>query len=252
MSAKSEKQSPPNLLRERRQELGLPVALPPWRSSRFLLLRGSLVGAVGLLIAMVSLLPLHWIESRQQRQLQALEPVEQQLQALEARLSAGRRRADALRKDNLKIAETWWLFLPSLLLEQLRRVTPVGVQLEEVSVQGDRIQISGTVAAGGTPGPLERINALVLNLGALPISQPGGVDVVKVIRDDDQPSVSFSLDWDLDAQRRPSIQQLQRLETSGLVQRYPCWNASGFMTNLSPDRPTWRAQITRERVLRQP
>ena len=221
MSAKSEKQSPPNLLRERRQELGLPVALPPWRSSRFLLLRGSLVGAVGLLIAMVSLVPLHWTESRQQRQLQALEPVEQQLQALEARLSEGRRRADALRQDNLKIAETL-VAVPSgsPLLEQLRRVTPMGVQLEDVSVLGDRIQVSGSVAAIGAPGPLERINALVLNLGALPISQPGGVDVVKVIRDDDQPSVSFSLDWDLDAQRRPSIQQLQRLGASGLVQRY--------------------------------
>ena len=153
--------------------------------------------------------------------MQALEPVEQQLQALEARLSAGRRRADALRKDNLKIAETL-VAVPSgsPLLEQLRRVTPEGVQLEDVSVQGDRIQVSGTVAAGGTPGPLERINALVLNLGALPISRPGGVDVVKVTRDDEQPSVSFSLDWALDAQRRPSIQQLQQLGASGLVQRY--------------------------------
>ena len=85
MSAKPEQQCLPNLLRERRQELGLPAELPPWRSSRFLLLRGSLVGAAGLLIALASLVPLHWTESRQQRQLQALEPVEQQLQALEAR-----------------------------------------------------------------------------------------------------------------------------------------------------------------------
>ena len=221
MSAKPEQQCLPNLLRERRQELGLSAELPPWRSSRFLLLRGSLAGAAGLLIALASLVLLHWTESRQQRQLQALEPVEQQLQALEARLSAGRRRADALRKDNLKIAETL-VAVPSgsPLLEQLRRVTPVGVQLEDVSVQGDRIQVSGTVAGGGAPGPLERINALVLNLGSLPISRPGGVDVVKVTRDDEQPSVSFSLDWALDGQRRPSIQQLQQLGASGLVQRY--------------------------------
>lgn len=221
MSAKPEQQFLPNLLRERRRELGLPAELPPWRSSRFLLLRGSLVGAAGLLIALASLVLLHWTESRQQRQLQALEPVEQQLQVLEARLSAGRRRADALRKDNLKIAETL-VAVPSgsPLLEQLRRVTPEGVQLEDVSVQGARIQVSGKVAAGGAPGPLERINALVLTLGALPISRPGGVDVVKVTRDDEQPSVSFSLDWALDAQRSPSIQQLQQLGASGLVQRY--------------------------------
>ena len=220
MSAKPEQQFLPNLLRERRQELGLPAELPPWRSSRFLLLRGSLVGAAGLLIALASLVLLHWTESRQQRQLQALEPVEQQLKALEARLGAGRRRVDALRKDNLKIAETL-VAVPSgsPLLEQLRRVTPVGVQLEDVSVQGDRIQISGTVAAGGTPGPLERINALVLNLGALSISRPGGVDGVKVTRDDEQPSVA-SVSTGLWMQRRPSIQQLQQLGASGLVQRY--------------------------------
>ena len=217
-------------MRERRQELGLPAELPPWRSSRFLLLRGSLVGAAGLLIALASLVLLHWTESRQQRQLQALEPVEQQLKALEARLSAGRRRADALRKDNLKIAETL-VAVPSgsPLLEQLRRVTPVGVQLEDVSVMADRIQVSGTVAAGGSPGPLERINALVLNLGALPISRPGGVDVVKVTRDDEQPSVSFSLDWALDAQRRPSIQQLQQLGATGLVQRYRLLERQGVV-----------------------
>ena len=230
MSAKPEQQSLPNLLRERRQELGLPAELPPWRSSRFLLLRGSLVGAAGLLIALASLVLLHWTESRQQRQLQALEPVEQQLKALEARLGAGRRRVDALRKDNLKIAETL-VAVPSgsPLLEQLRRVTPVGVQLEDVSVQGDRIQISGTVAAGGTPGPLERINALVLNLGALSISRPGGVDVVKVTRDDEQPSVSFSLDWALDAQGSPSIQQLQQLGATGLVQRYRLLERQGVV-----------------------
>ena len=76
MSAKPEQQFLPNLLRERRQELGLPAELPPWRSSRFLLLRGSLLGAAGLLIALASLVLLHWTESRQQRQLQALEPVE--------------------------------------------------------------------------------------------------------------------------------------------------------------------------------
>ena len=230
MSAKLEQQFLPNLLRERRQELGLPAELPPWRSSRFLLLRGSLVGAAGLLIALASLVLLHWTESRQQRQLQALEPVEQQLKALEARLGAGRRRVDALRKDNLNIAETL-VAVPSgsPLLEQLRRVTPVGVQLEDLSVMADRIQVSGTVAASGSPGPLERINALVLNLGALPISGPGGVDVVKVTRDDEQPLVSFSLDWAHDAQGSPSIQQLQQLGATGLVQRYRLLERQGVV-----------------------
>ena len=222
MSAHSGQEPLPNLLRERRQELGLPAELPPWRSAYSLLLRGSLFGAGVLLLALASLVLLRWVESRQEKQLQPLEPVEQQLQSLEDRLRARRRRLDAVRKDNLKIAETLVAVQSgSPLLEQLRRVTPLGVQLEEVSIQADDlIRVSGMVAVVGAPGPLERINALVLNLANLPMSHPKGVKVVKVIRDDEQPAVSFSLDWALDSQVRPSIQQLQQLGATGLVQRY--------------------------------
>ena len=88
-------------------------------------------------------------------------------------------------------------------------------------MQNDQIKVSGRLGFGGTPGPLERINALVLTLQGLPISRPNGVKVLKVSSEDgEQPSVRFSLDWSLDSTAKPSIQQLQQLGAIGLVQRY--------------------------------
>jgi type IV pilus assembly protein PilN len=127
-----------------------------------------------------------------------------------------------VRQDNQQITEQL-LAVPagSPLLEELRRVTPASVQLEDVSVQNDQIKVSGKVALGGTPGPLERINALVLTLERLPITRRNGVKVLKASRDDGEvPSVRFSLDWALDPKAKPSIQQLEQLGAMGLVQRY--------------------------------
>ena len=107
------------------------------------------------------------------------------------------------------------------MLEQLRRVTPAGIQLEDVAVQNGRIKISGKAAVGITPGPLERINALAINLARLPISKSDGVNVLKLTREDgERPSVTFSLDWTLDPKVRPSIDQLEALGAAGLAERY--------------------------------
>ena len=109
----------------------------------------------------------------------------------------------------------------SPLLVQLSRVTPAAVQLEDVSAQNDLIKVSGKVALGGQPGPLERVNALVLGLEQFPTSLPNGVKVMKVTREDGEaPSVNFSLNWSLDPSAKLSIQQLQQLGATGLVQRY--------------------------------
>ena len=222
MPERSQRQSLPDLLRERRLELGLPEPAGDWQPMRSLLLRGALIGGAALLASVASIVVMGRIESQQQAELQVLQPFEQRVRSVEGRLRTARQRSATLRKDNLKIAQQL-VAVPagSPLLEQLRRVTPAGVQLEDVAVQNDQIKVSGRVALGGTPGPLERINALVLTLERLPISRRNGVKVLKVSRDDSEvPSVRFSLDWTLDPTAKPSIQQLQQLGATGLVQRY--------------------------------
>jgi type IV pilus assembly protein PilN len=198
---------------------------------RPLLLRGALVGGAALLLSVGSIVLMGRIEIQQQEQLQLLSPFEQRLQVAEGRLRTSRQRVKSLRQDNLKIAEQL-VAVPagSPLLEQLRRVTPAGVQLEDVSVQNDQIKMSGRVGLGGTPGPLERINALALTLERLPVSRSNGVKVVKVTRDDSEvPSVRFSLNWSLDPRAKPSIEQLRQLGATGLVQRYRLLEQQGVV-----------------------
>ena len=222
MSDRSTEQQLPDLLRERRLELGLPDHPVPWSPARPLLLRGALIGGVALLLSIGAIVVMDWIESQQQQQLQPLLPFEQRVRSAEGRLRTAKQQLVMVRQDNQKITEQL-LAVPagSPLLEQLSRVTPMGIQLEDVSVQNDQITVSGRVALGGNPGPLERINALVLTLERLPISRSNGVKVLKVNRDDgEEPSVRFSLDWFIDPDVQPSIQQLQQLGATGLVQRY--------------------------------
>ena len=222
MSDRSDQQQLPDLLRERRLELGVPDHASPWQPMRPLLLRGAWIGGVALLLSVGAIVVMGRIESQQQQQLQALLSFEQRVKSAEGRLSKAKQQLVRVRQDNQHITEQL-LAVPagSSLLEQFSRVTPMGIQLEDVSVQNDQIIVSGRVGLGGKPGPLERINALVLTLQSLPISRSNGVKVLKVNLDDgEEASVRFSLDWLLDPQAQPSIQQLQQLGATGLVQRY--------------------------------
>ena len=212
----------PDLLRERRLELGRPHDSPPLMPKGPLLLQGALLGGAAVGLALVSVVGLGWIETGQQRELETLLPFERQVRSLEGQIKRNRSKVSSLKKDTLQIAEQL-VAVPagSPLLEQLRRVTPAGIQLEDVSVQNDLIKISGKAAVGTAPGPLERINALAITLARLPISQADGVKVLKLTREDgDSPVVNFSLDWGLDPKARPSIKQLEALGADGLAKRY--------------------------------
>lgn len=212
----------PDLLRERRLELGLPQQAPPLMPKEPLLLRGALLGGAAVGVALAFVVGLGWIEAAQRRELETLLPFERQVRSLEGQIKANTGKLSSIKKDTLQIAEQL-VAVPagSPLLEQLRRVTPAGIQLEDVSVQNDRIKVSGKAAVGTTPGPLERINALAITLARLPISKADGVKVLKLTREDgDSPVVNFSLDWELDPKAGPSIQQLKALGAEGLAERY--------------------------------
>ena len=178
-----------------------------------------------MLLSVGSIVVMGRIEMQQQQQLQTLLPFEQRVRSIEGRLRTAKQRLAKVRQDNLLITEQLVNGQAgSPLLEQLSRVVPVGMQLQDVAVQNDQITISGKVGLGGTPGPLERVNAFALALERLSISRRNGVKVLKLSRDEgdagEAPSVNFSLDWLLDPMARPSVQQLQQLGASGLVKRY--------------------------------
>ena len=215
-------EAPVDLLRERRIELGLPAQPDPFVPARLLLRRGALLGGAALLISLVLTAVLNWRGQQQQQQLESLAPLEQRLMAAETKLRRLRTNTAAVKKETIRIAQQLVAFPGgSPLLEQLRRVTPVGVQLQELSVGEAQIQLSGRVQIGDNPGPLERINAFALSLSQLPITREQGVKVMKITREDgDDPAVTFSMEWALNPKVRLSLVQLQELGAIGLAERY--------------------------------
>ena len=215
-------EAPVDLLRERRIELGLPAQPAPFVPARLLLRRGALLGGAALLISLVLTAVLNWRGQQQQQQLESLAPLEQRLMAAETKLRRLRTNTAAVKKETIRIAQQLVAFPGgSPLLEQLRRVTPVGVQLQELSVGAAQIQLSGRVQIGDNPGPLERINAFALSLSQLPITREQGVKVMKITREDgDDPAVTFSMEWALNPKVRLSLVQLQELGAIGLAERY--------------------------------
>ena len=215
-------EAPVDLLRERRIELGLPAQSVPFVPARLLLRRGALLGGAALLISLVLTAVLNWRGQQQQQQLESLAPLAQRLTAAEAQMRRLRTKSAAVNKETIRIAQQLVAFPSgSPLLEQLRRVTPVGVQLQELSVGEAQIQLSGRVQIGDNPGPLERINAFALSLSQLPITREQGVKVMKITREDgDDPAVTFSMEWALNPKVRLSLVQLQELGAIGLAERY--------------------------------
>ena len=209
-----------DLLRERRIELGLPAQPAPFVPTRLLLRRGVLLGGAVLLMSGAITAALNWRGQQQEQQLEA--PTPQRLASAEAQLRRLSTNTAAVNKETTRIAQQLVAFPGgSPLLEQLRRVTPVGVQLQDLSVGKGQIQLSGRAQIGVSPGPLERINALVLSLSRLPISLEQGVKVMKITREDgDDPAVTFSVEWALNPKVRLSLIQLQELGAIGLAERY--------------------------------
>jgi len=214
--------APVDLLRERRIELGLPAQPAPFVPTRLLLRRGALLGGAVLLVSGAITAAVNWRGQQQQQQLEALAPTAQRLASAEAQLRRLSTKTAAVNKDTTKIAQQLVAFPGgSPLLEQLRRVTPVGVQLQELSVGQAQIQLSGKAQIGASPGPLERINAFALSLSQLPMTREQGVKVMKITREDgDDSAVTFSVDWALNPTVRLSLIQLQDLGASGLAERY--------------------------------
>ena len=214
--------APVDLLRERRIELGLPAQPAPFVPTRLLLRRGALLGGAVLLMGGAITAAVNWRGQQQQQQLEALAPTAQRLASAEAQLRRLSTKTAAVNKDTTRIAQQLVAFpVGSPLLEQLRRVTPVGVQLQELSVGQAQIQLSGKAQIGASPGPLERINAFALSLSQLPITLEKGVKVMKITREDgDDSAVTFSVDWALNPTARLSLIQLQELGAIGLAERY--------------------------------
>ena len=117
----------PDLLRQRRVELGLTAAPHPLRPAWVVLGMGAGIGTVVVLIVLI----VYWQLLNRERALQQtvarLTPLEQRLAKARSRLQKATTSADKLEQDTAKItAQLVSLRSGSAFLEQLRRVTQGG------------------------------------------------------------------------------------------------------------------------------
>ena len=97
-----------------------------------------------------------------------------------------------------------------------------------MSVSASQIQIDGVVSPQpARVGPLEQLNALVLNLESLAGIPEEGVRLRQANRSDDA-TVDFDMAVDVDASYRPSAEALSELGAEGLARRHRWLRSKGL------------------------
>ena len=217
----------PDLLRDRRLELGLPPTPPPLRPARGLVLLGSGIGLVLVLVVA----SFQWLAQVRERTLQGqvdrMATVEQRARRLNSKLKSVTARSNALDKDTRQIvSQLVAVRSGSAFLEQLRRVTPQGVQLRSVSVDA-----SGTIltleGVAQSPEAFERVNVLCLNVEDLSAVPAGGA-VVQRATADETGLLQFTVKVSLDLEVAPTAEQLTDLGADGLARRYQLLKQRGM------------------------
>ena len=215
----------PDLLQQRRLELGLPpepIAAEPLPR---LLLKGVVPGVVLLLTPIALTLFFAYWQSRLQADVLELAPVEARVGNAEARLKTMGTKRAALQQQTQQIAtQLVDLRSGSALLGQMRQVTPQGVRLLSLAVLPSKLVIKGEAEGADA---FERINALALNLEALEEVLLAGTTVLKATLNEDG-VIQFSLEAALDPSAQVSAERLRELGAEGLARRYELLREKGM------------------------
>lgn len=223
-----------DLLRERREELGIPE-LPP-TDTRALLLRGLAIGGAILGIVLLGCLALRWRQQLLATERERLAPVQAQSELLQKQLAKERADRLELEKSNRSLAEALVAVRSgSALLQGLVEVTPAGVQLSESKVQGEELLLKGL---SSDPLAFRRINALVLELQAIPLFDPAKVVLKKASRQEKNDASGAGLppqvEFELSAGFRPrqsatDLKALQQLRADGMAKRLQYLQKEGLL-----------------------
>ena len=215
-----------DLLQQRRLELGLPLEPLPVPPLFSLVLKGGIAGVVLVMLTLLTFVGFQYRQQLLQAEIDALHPVEQRVGDAKARLRAMTSRRSSLEQQTQSIAEQLVAVRSgSALLEQLRRVTPQGVRLVSVDANPSKLLIKGE--SQGTDA-FQRINALDLNLEALPGMLLDGTTVVKA-QADKQGRIAFSLEAKLDSAMTSTPKHLRGLGAEGLARRLELLQGEGLL-----------------------
>ena len=215
----------PDLLQQRRVELGLPPDPVAFEPLPRLLLKGAVLGVVLLLAPLALLLFLEKQQRRLEAEVVELAPVEVRVGDAQVRLKTMNKDTSTLKQQTKRIAaQLVALRSGSGLLEQMRQVTPEGVRLLSVAALPSQLLIKGEAEGNDA---FERINALALNLEVLVDVFPYGTTVQKASSNDDG-LIAFSLEVALDPSSQSTPERLRELGANGLARRYELLQEKGI------------------------
>lgn len=208
-----------DLLRPRRIELGLPANPPPLRPLWRLLLPTGIAGFA--LVAVVGALQvsLQMREHLLEAELAGFQPLEQQITRLRSRLKSTDVQLKVLEKNTADItSQLVSIRSGSAFLEQLKRTTPLDLQIQSVTVQPSKVVVQGLAQATASGDGLQSINAFMLNLNDLPAVPEEGAQLQKANKESEQ-FINFILDVPVDPAVNPTPEQLIELGSVGMARR---------------------------------
>lgn len=206
-----------DLLRQRRVERGLAPQTAPLLSVRGVLLRGMALGAIPLAAVVVVMLLLGSRQAQVSLQLDGLQGIPVQLKGLENQATKLRQEFSSIQRSNEGLAKGLVAVSSgSALLAQMAAITPQGVQLTDLQVQGNSLSLKGVA---NDPQAFRRVNSLSLLLARSPLVEPVSVKVIKLTRDEPKDGVVGPVAWDLSASfaSLPATQQLEVLNQLGAL-----------------------------------
>ena len=237
--------TPFDLLREKREELGLPEPAAASQRSRQSLLRGVVIGSslLGVSLGVWALLLLR--SAMVQSQLDQLATVEAEVEQYQSRLNRERGALSQLQEVNTSLVQGLVKVRSgSALMRDLQLRAPQGVQFTELQEvargvdQPSRLTLKGLAS---DPQPFARINALQLDLRRSPLIDPQGVRLSKAGREEasnqpaNQPSAPQPVVFELGVDLRPPLAAaaerliLEQLGASGMVRRLTLLQREGLL-----------------------
>ena len=169
-----------DLLRERRQALGVPSLLETLADRRRLLLQSSLIGALVLAGAMLLTAGVFLQDSIVAGEIKRLQTSDDEARAMEERLERLKREiSSSSRTNTLVVKALTRLRTSSALMAELQQRTPRGLQLVEARTLGDKLVLQGRTL---DPLGFARINALQLDLQRSQLLEAEGLTLNKVER----------------------------------------------------------------------
>ena len=167
-----------DLLRQRREQLGLPEPKPV--NEQVQLRKGVLVGAlpIGLALGLLAWFGVRLWSTRSAAD--ALEPTSQQYSSLQQVVDGSRGRLKALEGSNQALVDQILSFpSSSALLTLLARLIPPAVQITDLSEKNGALVIKGKAA---DPEAFARLEAFMLNLAGNPLIDRESVQLLKAER----------------------------------------------------------------------